>query len=364
MWNEIRFWDIATKKQIAHSSEPIRDAPYTMVFSPDGKRAIWPDLSRGLALRHPLTGKQIEWLDKSQFLFRPVIFSPNGKTLITSGDPVRIWELATLQERYALALDDRPFATGGFAVSPDGGMLATSSMSIDLWETINLWDLSTGKEIGRLVGHPGPSCLAFSHDGRLLVSGSEKHGCLVWDLQKMVKTSVKTSVQPTSQEIDNLWEELRVSDAPRAFKAIRRLVTYADTSIDLISKRIQPVKASVPISQFIHELESDDSAVREKAFAELEKLGDWIKPKLREELQKNSSTDFQTQVNKLLANPPSVTVPPEHLRDSRALEVLEFIGTPGARRVVENLASGAPEARLTQDAKATLARLSRNQANP
>ena len=50
---------------------------------------------------------------------------------------------------------------------------------------------------------------------------------------------------------------------------------------------------------------------------------------------------------------------PEGLRLGRALEVLERAATPEARRVLEALAAGAPAARLTQDARGALARLSR-----
>jgi hypothetical protein len=39
--------------------------------------------------------------------------------------------------------------------------------------------------------------------------------------------------------------------------------------------------------------------------------------------------------------------------------VLEAIGTPEARKVLQTLAKGAAEARLTREAKAALARLAR-----
>jgi hypothetical protein len=47
----------------------------------------------------------------------------------------------------------------------------------------------------------------------------------------------------------------------------------------------------------------------------------------------------------------------ETLRRLRGVAVLEKIGTPAARRVLERLASGFERARETTDAKASLLRL-------
>jgi hypothetical protein len=48
---------------------------------------------------------------------------------------------------------------------------------------------------------------------------------------------------------------------------------------------------------------------------------------------------------------------PERVQALRAVEVLEWIGTPEARKVLEALATGAPAARLTREARASLGRL-------
>ena len=49
--------------------------------------------------------------------------------------------------------------------------------------------------------------------------------------------------------------------------------------------------------------------------------------------------------------------PPRYLRELRAIEALEYIGTAEARAVLHRLAQGAPTARFTQEGRAALERL-------
>jgi hypothetical protein len=48
------------------------------------------------------------------------------------------------------------------------------------------------------------------------------------------------------------------------------------------------------------------------------------------------------------------------LRELRAVEILERIGTSGARQVLRTLAKGSPAARVTREAKASLDRLAKH----
>src|SRR5262249_47214812 len=104
-------------------------------------------------------------------------------------------------------------------------------------------------------------------------------------------------------------------------------------------------------------LDSDRFAVREKASQELEKLGE-IKPELeRAAARPQSSLEFRRRGGAIVGR---IQIPPGHrLPEHRAREALANTGTPAARELLKSLAQGAPEARLTQEAKAALERLAK-----
>jgi hypothetical protein len=72
-------------------------------------------------------------------------------------------------------------------------------------------------------------------------------------------------------------------------------------------------------------------------------------------LAETQSAEVRSRINQLLkAIDEWVVADPDALRSLRAIWVLERIGTPEARAVLEDLAKGAPEARQTQEAQAAL----------
>jgi hypothetical protein len=126
---------------------------------------------------------------------------------------------------------------------------------------------------------------------------------------------------------------------------------------------LQAAKAPVDgqrIDRLLRDLDSDTFAVREGAFRELEGLGAWAAPRLREALQGKPSPEFRRRAAELIRRHEEREErgpDPGLLRDLRAVEVLEGVGTAEAREVLQVLARGAPESRLTQEARASLQRL-------
>jgi WD40 repeat protein len=105
---------------------------------------------------------------------RPVsglAFSPNGQRLV-SGDhegTIRAWGTEGGSVELVVPGEDLHFSPiMAIAYSPDGLSFATAAgMSADSW------DSTTGKRIRPLAKHDWALyCLAYSHDGRWIASGS------------------------------------------------------------------------------------------------------------------------------------------------------------------------------------------------
>ena len=70
------------------------------------------------------------------------------------------------------------FAASAVAFSPDGKRIVSGSAD----QTVKLWDAETGAELFTLRGHGGNVlCLAMSADGQRIVSGSIDNTAKIWD---------------------------------------------------------------------------------------------------------------------------------------------------------------------------------------
>src|SRR5262249_56199696 len=110
--------------------------------------------------------------------------------------------------------------------------------------------------------------------------------------------------------------------------------------------------------QMVADLDAEDFAAREKAVEELEKLGEPAELALRKALKDRPSIEVKRRIEQLLEK---LRLPPERLQALRGLEVLEHLDKPEARQLLAKLADGAPDAWLTQEAKAINRRLAAKQ---
>lgn len=270
-----------------------------------------------------------------------------------------VWDAATGRMFRRLQGHENPII--GIAFSPDGRMVATASGS--QWnhkeQTVRLWEVATGKERRRFVGHQAQvTSIVFSRDGTTIISGSEDGTALVWDAAGVLKPEMARVADG-----EGLWRTLASEDAVAAFEAVCALAARGDVAF--LSKRLKRVEVAdaAKIGRYLADLDSNEFATRERAERELGQLEELAESALHKALAERVSPEVRRRVEGLLtkldASPPSAKT----LQALRAIEALEHIATPEARQLFQKLADGAPEARLTREAKASLQRLARRE-NP
>jgi RNA polymerase sigma factor (sigma-70 family) len=361
----IQLWDVASGKELRRMADT-QKAASVVTFAPDCKMLATAssDASGDHTIRfwETATGKELRRLELHPWSAIDIAFSRDAKVLAAVGgrpgipndsSEIRLWDVATGKELPSI----RGLAERGMALtfSPDGRTLATPGGD----KTIRLWEWATGKERARLVGHESyVLALSFAPNGRQLVSGSADSTGLVWDLTGQHSARRKTG-NLSNEELEARWTALAGEDAAKAWQAIWHLALAPESAVLFLRERLRPVPAADKdrIARWIADLDADDFATRRAAAGELERLSDLAEPALRKALEGTPTPELRRQATRLLEK--SNAHSSERLRQLRAVETLEYMNTTEARKLLQVIALGAPEARLTREAKGSLERLGR-----
>ncbi|MHB1423196.1 MAG: sigma-70 family RNA polymerase sigma factor [Gemmataceae bacterium] len=339
---KVRVWDTATGRKLREYPLPLAyddDVPripneyYNAALSRDGRLLAMGPVDH----RAPRNPQEMVLREKK-------------------GDSVIFKDLAMGQIVHRLS--NLPSEAALMAFSPDGRMLAWTGSKDS---AIRLLETASGRERRLLTGHRGRiTALAFSADGRRLLSGCNDTTALVWDL------GGGWAPRPaTASELESLWADLAGEDAARAYQAIHKLADSPTPAIPFLRKCLRPVAAvdAKYLADLIAGLDSNDFAAREKSTVELQKLGEQALLAYRKALEGKPSLESRRRLYDLLDKAQRAwwAVSGERLRSLRAVEVLELANTKAAREALKTLAAGAAGARLTEDAKAALQRLGKQE---
>jgi WD40 repeat protein len=364
-------WDVQTGKAYERPSLPAKDSLYVanaLLPTPDGSGVA---VSSGTELRVPVfspSGKELRAAyGPTDGGVRCAAYSPDGRSITAASlaGTIFIWETATGQER--LVLKDA-VQTTCLAFSPDGRIVAvanddrvrtrTGDKAMEMAQdrtVVRLLDAYTGREFHRFTGHTGSVYrLAWSSDGRRLLSGSYDASCLIWDVTPAVRAKLPAKVldeRTTTKEAERLGS----ANATEAYAAMARLTGSPSTTIPAMRTILKPIVAANTnrVTALIRDLDSPQFSVREKAASQLLRMGDGLEGPLRTALAGTLSTEARERIEKTLSE---LKPSSDRLRQSRGLEVLQRICDAEAKKLLAEISNGADGAWLTREAKSALER--------
>lgn len=346
-------WDLVRREERARIAGMGRNS-IAIPFAPDLKLVALNSPKFEIGLWRPDTGRRCAVLmsEKSPTHNSTMCFAPDGQLLASGGDNwVNVWDVGKCK-LMAVLKNDRVWQV---AFSPDGRMLAV----VDHSGWIRLWDVTARRERATFCGHEELShqddILAFSPEGQLLAVRCPDESIKLWDLARVKRKP------PDAAETARLWATLEGDDASVAYQAIRTLTAFPTHTLPLLRKQLQTrfvtAEEARKMDALLAQLDSDDFVTREKASKELEQIGSRAEATLHRALTGQPPLETRRRLQALLESIERQRKGIEPIQQLRALEVLEHIGTVEARALLEEVAKGIPEARLMQDAQASLARL-------
>jgi hypothetical protein len=222
----------------------------------------------------------------------------------------------------------------------------------------------------------------------------------------MARAADQTADRLKATPQENLWADLASADEATAARALLMLAKNPQDTLAYLKTNLPPVKADPKrVAQLIADLDSNQFATRQKAGEELEYLGKYIKNDLEKALASAQGIETKQRIQQLVDRLPKDIKDPKPaqaagqagqnvqiiqangrrriiingvdidgapmgpatpigpsmywVRAVRAVALLEHIGTPEAKQLLDTLAAGEAEALPTQQAKAALDRLSK-----
>ena len=167
-----RIFEASTGREL--NSYVANSCVHSPVFSPDGHRLAFGE-SGAAIVRDPTTGRILFAFKDPASCVIDLAFSPDGTRLVTaSNDGVKVWSVEPGLSSGAMVTASvrtlrTPTLVNSVAYDHTGARLATANVD----GTATVWDALTGQDLLTLSGGGWVWDIAFSPDGKYLLTGGE-----------------------------------------------------------------------------------------------------------------------------------------------------------------------------------------------
>ena len=178
---DVLLWDPKTGNLLA-TLEGHTSNVWSVAFSPDGKTLVSSGYDGRVIVWSVDEKKSTATLEKHKGWCRSVAFHPQGKHFATAGEDgtTVVWDLEGPKENKEWKAHEA--AIYHLAFSPDGNTLATASTD----KTVKLWDWQSGKENAKLEGHED-AVWSVAFGGGLIATAGADRKLRLWDANGAAK---------------------------------------------------------------------------------------------------------------------------------------------------------------------------------
>jgi len=157
-----------------------------IAFSPNGEFLVAAGRAGIIRLWRVADGRQISDVPISNRRISALTFSPDGNTLAVAGAQRRVWLLSADLGQVLMELPERPGEVLALCFCGGGRLASAGSGNV-----IHLWQLPSGREICRLVGHTGSiTALVYKPTTEILISAGYDTTLRTWSLKNLERETI------------------------------------------------------------------------------------------------------------------------------------------------------------------------------
>lgn len=300
-------------------------------------------------------------------------FSNDGRLLATtqneetmrgnlnSPGTIHLWDVVTGREIRKIATGANSNAV---TFSADNRLIGFASI-----RGVKVFDANTGLEVAfypitdlripnYYEGFSSTVPFAFAPDGRSIATGHTDGTVTIW---KVPAPAALPELKPDA--FDKFWDGL-VADTPTESRShVHRLLQNPDAAMKLLTAKFTapvPKPIDIDLPAVIKKFDAPAFADRQAAIKKVKELGPRAAPALQEAIRTTESVEVRARSEELLdqmkAGPKTHAAGPD-LRAVRAIEALERIGTPEAKKLLEGWTNHVSNPRIASEAAIAVQRI-------